>query len=38
MDRRGRGPPDSMVTPGHASTPAFNDPAYPVEGRFPAVG
>ena len=20
------------------STPGFNDPAYPVEGRFPAVG
>jgi aryl-alcohol dehydrogenase-like predicted oxidoreductase len=29
---------DSLVTPGHASTPAFNDPAYPVEGRFPSVG
>jgi aryl-alcohol dehydrogenase-like predicted oxidoreductase len=29
---------NSLVTPGHASTPAFNDPAYPVEGRFPAVG
>ena len=29
---------DSLVTPGHASTPGFNDPAYPVEGRFPAVG
>jgi aryl-alcohol dehydrogenase-like predicted oxidoreductase len=25
---------DSLVTPGHASTPGFNDPAYPVEGRF----
>jgi aryl-alcohol dehydrogenase-like predicted oxidoreductase len=29
---------DSLVTPGHASTPSFNDPAYPVEGRFPVVG
>src|SRR5436190_33398 len=27
-----------LVVPGHASTPGFNDPAYPVEGRFPAVG
>ena len=29
---------DSLVTPGHPSTPGFNDPAYPIEGRFPAVG
>ena len=29
---------DSLVVPGHASTPGFTDPAYPVEGRFPAVG
>ena len=29
---------NSLVVPGHASTPGFNDPAYPVEGRFPAVG
>ena len=29
---------DSLVVPGHASTPGFNDPAYPVEGRFPRVG
>jgi len=28
---------DSLVTPGHASTPGFIDPQYPVEGRFPAV-
>ena len=28
---------DSLVTPGHPSTPGFNDPAYPVEGRFPAI-
>jgi aryl-alcohol dehydrogenase-like predicted oxidoreductase len=25
---------DSLVTTGHASTHGFNDPAYPVEGRF----
>jgi aryl-alcohol dehydrogenase (NADP+) len=24
---------DSMVTTGHPSTPGFNDPAYPIEGR-----
>ena len=29
---------DSLVRPGHPSTPAFNDPQYPVEGRFAAVG
>jgi aryl-alcohol dehydrogenase-like predicted oxidoreductase len=29
---------DSLVVPGHASSPGFVDPAYPVEGRFPKVG
>jgi aryl-alcohol dehydrogenase (NADP+) len=29
---------DSLVVPGHASSPGFNDPAYPVEGRFAKVG
>ena len=24
---------DSLVTPGHPSTPGYNDPAYPLEGR-----
>ena len=24
---------DGMVAPGHASTPGYNDPAYPIEGR-----
>jgi aryl-alcohol dehydrogenase-like predicted oxidoreductase len=24
---------DRLVTPGHPSTPGFNDPAYPIEGR-----
>ena len=28
---------NSLVTPGHPSTPGFNDPAYPVEGRYPTV-
>jgi aryl-alcohol dehydrogenase (NADP+) len=26
---------DSLVTPGHPSTPGYNDPAYPLEGRVP---
>jgi len=25
---------DGLVAPGHASTPGYNDPAYPIEGRF----
>ena len=25
---------DSLVAPGHPSTPGFNDPKYPVRGRF----
>ncbi len=29
---------DSLVPPGHPSTPGFTDPAYPVEGRFPIIG
>jgi aryl-alcohol dehydrogenase-like predicted oxidoreductase len=29
---------DRLVPPGHPSTPGFTDPAYPVEGRFPAIG
>jgi aryl-alcohol dehydrogenase-like predicted oxidoreductase len=29
---------DSLVVPGHASSPGFIDPAYPVEGRFAKVG
>lgn len=27
-----------MVAPGHASTPGYNDPAYPIEGRPVAMG
>ncbi|MFN4088288.1 MAG: aldo/keto reductase [Alphaproteobacteria bacterium] len=26
---------DSLVAPGHPSTPGYNDPAYPIEGRRP---
>ena len=29
---------DGKVTPGHPSTPGYNDPAYPIEGRIPAAG
>ena len=27
-----------LVAPGHASTPGYNDPAYPIEGRIAASG
>jgi aryl-alcohol dehydrogenase-like predicted oxidoreductase len=29
---------DSLVAAGHPSTPGYNDPAYPLEGRLPRVG
>ncbi len=29
---------DRLVTPGHPSTPGYNDPAYPLEGRLPRHG
>lgn len=29
---------DRLVTPGHPSTPGYNDPAYPIEGRVPRSG
>lgn len=29
---------DSLVVTGHASTPGYNDPAYPIEGRVPVAG
>jgi aryl-alcohol dehydrogenase (NADP+) len=29
---------DRLVAPGHASTPGYNDPAYPIEGRVPRSG
>jgi aryl-alcohol dehydrogenase-like predicted oxidoreductase len=28
---------DRLVSPGHSSTPGYNDPAYPIEGRVPNV-
>jgi len=29
---------DRLVIPGHPSTPGFNDPHYPIEGRVPRTG
>ena len=29
---------DALVAPGHPSTPGYNDPAYPIEGRISAAG
>ncbi|MEQ1650710.1 MAG: aldo/keto reductase [Hyphomicrobiaceae bacterium] len=29
---------NSLVAPGHASTPGYTDPKYPIEGRFPKIG
>jgi aryl-alcohol dehydrogenase (NADP+) len=29
---------DGMVAAGHPSTPGYNDPAYPLEGRLPYSG
>ncbi len=29
---------DSLVAPGHASTPGYTDPVYPVTGRKPRIG
>ncbi len=29
---------DSLVAAGHPSTPGYNDPAYPLEGRVPVAG
>lgn len=29
---------DALVEPGHPSTPGYNDPAYPLEGRMSRVG
>jgi aryl-alcohol dehydrogenase (NADP+) len=29
---------DRLVSPGHPSTPGYNDPQYPIEGRRPATG
>jgi len=29
---------DSLVAAGHPSTPGYNDPQYPIEGRVPRTG
>ena len=29
---------NSLVPPGHPSTPGYTDPNYPIEGRFPSIG
>jgi hypothetical protein len=29
---------DRLVVTGHTSTPGYNDPAYPIEGRRPRTG
>ena len=29
---------DGLVAPGHPSSPGYNDPAYPLEGRVPLTG
>lgn len=29
---------DGLVAPGHPSTPGYNDPQYPIEGRVAKVG
>ena len=29
---------DRLVPPGHPSTPGYNDPQYPIEGRVPVAG
>jgi aryl-alcohol dehydrogenase (NADP+) len=29
---------DRLVVPGHPSTPGYNDPAYPLEGRVSRAG
>lgn len=28
---------DRLVTPGHPSTPGYNDPSYPLTGRYPTI-
>ncbi len=34
LDARDEADVDELVAPGHPSTPGYNDPAYPVEGRI----
>jgi aryl-alcohol dehydrogenase-like predicted oxidoreductase len=38
FDARGEALVNSLVSPGHPSTPGFNDPQYPLNGRSPRVG
>lgn len=38
LDARGEALVDSLVRPGHPSTPGFNDPRYPLSGRIPRIG
>ena len=35
FDREDEALVDRLVKPGHASTPGYTDPGYPIEGRFP---
>jgi aryl-alcohol dehydrogenase-like predicted oxidoreductase len=35
LDRQDEALIDRLVSPGHPSTPGYNDPAYPIEGRKP---
>ncbi len=37
-DAKGEALVDSLVRPGHPSTPGFNDPQYPLSGRIPRTG
>ncbi len=34
LDRNDEALIDRLVAPGHPSTPGYNDPAYPIEGRI----
>jgi aryl-alcohol dehydrogenase-like predicted oxidoreductase len=38
LDAKGEALVDSLVHPGHPSTPGFNDPQYPLSGRVPRIG
>ena len=38
LDAKGEALVDSLVRPGHPSTPGFNDPQYPLSGRIPRIG
>lgn len=38
IDARGEALVNNLVASGHPSTPGFNDPQYPLSGRFPRIG